>query len=326
MIPSLPGLASGLHCAELSQLRVIQARGPDAATFLHGQITQDVLSLPPETVRLGAYCSAKGRMQASLVFWSYLDPDGSQGVRALVDASLAEDLLKRLRMFVLRAKVTLELSDDVVYGIWADSAQAVEAFTAATEAAPTPYSRADLAHGSLIGAPVGVAAPVARWWWVGPADAAPRDCGGTAETWRAYDIDAGLPWIQQASVDLLTPQMGNLDLIDGVSFTKGCYPGQEVVARTHYRGRVRRRLLLGEIAGESAQDSATLIGSDIYNGEAEDDLVGRIINAATHPAGSIHVLFKAPIDIGEADLRVGASEGVPLIMLPMPYPVNPDHT
>src|SRR5690606_1385013 len=110
---------------------------------------------------LGAYCSAKGRMQASMVFWSVIDDDGGPCIRALVDASVAEGLIKRLRMFVLRAKATLSLSEDVVHGVWADSTQAVGALAQALgTTAPAPYGRVDLGKGALIGAPVGVATPI----------------------------------------------------------------------------------------------------------------------------------------------------------------------
>lgn len=338
-------LPAGAHCAPLTGLRLIQATGADAISFLHAQFTQDVQTLAPGQARLGAYCSAKGRMQASFVFWLHRNDDGAPCVRALVDAGLAETFLKRLRMFVLRAKVMLEILDADILGVWADHRAAAHAFAAgAGHPQTTPWKVSAGAGGTFIAAPLGgsvgdVAAPSARWWWVGdaPAGAAAPDasapdatgarlasCAGSDDIWRAQDIAAGLPWITSELHELLTPQMANFDLIGGVSFTKGCYPGQEVVARSHYRGRVKRRTLLGRIEGDTGPAASAMAGADIYNGDASAEPVGRVVNAARTPSGGIQLLFEAPLDAGTAAFRFGAVDGPPVVTEALPYSLAAD--
>lgn len=315
-------LPAGAHCAQLPGLRLIQASGADAFTFLHAQFTQDVLGLEPGQARLGGYCSAKGRMQASFVFWRHELDDGTACVRALVDASLAERFLQRLRMFVLRAKVTLEILDAEIFGVWADHLEAAEALAAALgDPALPPWAVTTVnAELTYVSAPLAGATPAVRWWRIGPATAASDSCDASAEQWQAQDVAAGLPWITADVHELLTPQMANFDLIEGVSFTKGCYPGQEVVARSHYRGRVKRRTLLGSVSATAIQ-----AGADIYNGAAADaEPIGRVINAARTAAGPSLVLFEAPLDALAADLRLDAGDGPQITLLDLPYSLGLD--
>lgn len=319
-------LPVGAHCAPLVGLRLIQATGADALTFLHSQFTQDVQGLAPGQARLGAYCSAKGRMQASFIFWRHETGDGAPCVRALVDAGLAETFLKRLRMFVLRAKVTLEILDAGIQGLWAEDSAAADALAADLGGLqPAPWTVSVGADAAYIAAPSARGVPAARWWRVGGADAAPATCSASPDIWRAQDIAAGLPWITAELHELLTPQMANFDLIDGVNFTKGCYPGQEVVARSHYLGRVKRRTLLGRIEDATLPASAVTAGTDIYNGAAADaGPIGRVVNAAQVGADRILLLFEAPLDAATADLRFGAIDGPRVTAQALPYSLESD--
>ena len=210
----------------LPHLSVLQASGPDAATFLQGQLTQDVLGLSADEARLGGFCSAKGRLQASFVL---LRPQPDT-VWLLVSADLAEALCKRLRMFVLRAQCRLEPMPWPVWGAWSSE---LPAYRAAVTAA---------SEGAL--ASVHVGWPGGRQLRVGPggpADGPAMANGEATLAWRQADIECGLPWIEAATVDRFVPQMVNLELLGGVNFRKGCYPGQEVVARSQYRGTLKRR-------------------------------------------------------------------------------------
>jgi len=310
-----------VHCAQLPGLRVIQFRGADALGFLHGQLTQDVQGLTPDSARLAAYCSAKGRMLASLVMWRVQLDEGA-AVRALVDASVADSFVKRLRMFVLRAKVIIEDLDLHVSGIWADTDASRDALDAWSGGLPAEAWQITAgSRGVWIAAPRGTTAPAGRWWHVSTDfQALPLDCEADEQAWRQQDVLAGLPWVTQPLQDLVMPLVANFDLIGGVSFTKGCYPGQEVVARTHYLGKQKRRTLLGHVGPDTlcAQD---MIGTDVYQAQSSGEPLGRIINAAAGAAGA-YLLFEAPVAVAlEADLRLGAPDGPELAVQPLPYSV-----
>ncbi|ARP82083.1 folate-binding protein YgfZ [Bordetella genomosp. 8] len=316
--------------AELPELRLISAGGADVIDFLHGQLTQDVQGLTDDSAALAGYCTAKGRLLATLVMWRAAaapDDAGAPRWHALVRADVAEALLKRLRMFVLRAKVTLSVTPAHVAGVWtAGDPAGVEA--AAGGALPRQaWRRVELPSGTWIAAP---AAHGLRWWWVATdeqrqAGPALRDvlAAGDAQRWRADELAAGLPWVGTPIQDLFIPQMVNLDLIGGVSFTKGCYPGQEVVARSHYRGTVKRRMAYGIVAG---QDGAAIApGADVYDAREPGEPCGRVVDAAT-AAGTpdAAILFETTLSsLPAGDLRLGRADGPAIRVEPLPYALEP---
>ena len=317
---SIPSHATGpAFVVPLSDYTVISASGADALSFLHGQLTQDVTGLSPDTASLAGYCTAKGRLLATLVMWRARadndTPDAPQ-LYALVRRDLAEGLIKRLSMFVLRAKAKLAPAAFDVAGIWADPADLAALETAAGGALPTAaWQRVDLPSGTWIAAP-SVSGGL-RWWWIASAAhqqattlaAALRH--GDAGQWLAADLAAGLPWVGAATQDLFIPQTLNLDLIGGVSFTKGCYPGQEIVARSHYRGTVKRRTAYGrwDAVGEPPAP-----GTDIYDAAQPDQPCGRIVDASHEGA-----LFEITLAALDGDLRVGAADGIKITVTPLPY-------
>lgn len=299
-------LPSSAFQAALPDLAVLRIEGADAGDFLHGQLTQDVKTLAPGQARLAAYCTAKGRMLATLVFWR-TGSEAEPAYEALVGADVAEALVKRLRMYVLRAKVTLAPLAQPVAGVWADGPVA---------GLPAPWQVLATDDGrTWIGAPAAPEAP-ARWWCVG----APPEgvAAGEALAWHAQQIQAGLPWVVAATQELLTPQMANLDLIGGLDFTKGCYPGQEVVARAHYRGKQKRRTLLGR----AAAGAHVAPGTDVYDARHTGEPIGRVINVAATGAVT-HLLFEAPFETAaETELRLGAPDGTPFELVALPYPFD----
>ncbi|CAB3708213.1 folate-binding protein YgfZ [Achromobacter sp. SIMBA_011] len=326
---SIPARAEG--CAQLAPLddfAVFSASGADALTFLHGQLTQDVTGLPADAARLAGYCTAKGRLLATLVMWRGAAPaEDAPQLYALVRQDLAAALIKRLSMFVLRAKVKLAPAALHVAGVQADPAQ-LPALEAAAGALPrTPWQRAELPSGTWIAAPS--AGAVARWWWIASdeqlAAAAPLAAvlgQVPAAQWHAADLAAGIPWITTATQDVFIPQTVNLDLIQGVSFTKGCYPGQEVVARSHYRGTVKRRMAFGTIADAGVAD-AGLAGQDVFDATQPGEPTGRIVDAARGDAG-VSVLFETTLAaLPEGDLRLGAADGPRIAAAPLPYSITP---
>ncbi len=329
-LASIPSNAEGCAtCAPLDDFLVISASGADALTFLHGQLTQDVTGLPADAARLAGYCTAKGRLLATLLMWRAAPGAGDEAPQlyALLRQDLSQALLKRLSMFVLRAKAKLAATALHACGVRA----ADDAQLAALEAAAGPlprqtWERAELPSGTWIAAPS--AAGERRWWWIasdaqlaGASALAGALTRTDADAWRAADLAAGIPWIGAATQDLFIPQTVNLELIQGVSFTKGCYPGQEVVARSHYRGTVKRRMAYGRV--EAGAQEGALANVDVYDAAQPGEPVGRVIDAARH-AGSVSALFEIALAALPGDLRLGAADGPRIAVAPLPYSIQPE--
>ncbi|MFY1907181.1 YgfZ/GcvT domain-containing protein [Achromobacter xylosoxidans] len=326
---SIPARAEGCaQCAPLEDFAVFGASGADALTFLHGQLTQDVTGLPADAARLAGYCTAKGRLLATLVMWRGADPaEDAPRLYGLVRQDLVAALVKRLSMFVLRAKARLAPAALHIAGVQSAPAQ-VAALEAAAGALPrTPWQRAELPSGTWIAAPSADSA--LRWWWIASdaqlAAAAPLAAVlglAPAAQWHAADLAAGIPWITTATQDVFIPQTVNLDLIQGVSFTKGCYPGQEVVARSHYRGTVKRRMAFGTIAGADLP-GAELAGKDVFDATQPGEPAGRIVDAS-RAHDTVSVLFETTLAaLPEGDLRLGAVDGPRIATAPLPYVITP---
>ncbi|MBV9890256.1 MAG: folate-binding protein YgfZ, partial [Rhizobacter sp.] len=220
----------------LADRGVIRASGVDAASFLQGQLTNDVASLDRGNARLAGFCSAKGRLQASFVVWR---PAEDEFLLSCPREILAPTL-KRLSMFVLRAKCKLSDASEAlaVFAVAGPPAAAMLDGTAVW------HSRARAAT-TLIRLPD--AAGVQRAWLVAGVGAeadVPAAESMSPETWRWLEVKSGIVTIEAATVDRFVPQMVNFELVGGVDFKKGCYPGQEVVARSQYRGTTKRRALL----------------------------------------------------------------------------------
>lgn len=327
---SIPARAEG--CAQVAPLEdflVFSASGADALTFLHGQLTQDVTGLPQDAARLAGYCTAKGRLLATLVMWRAAPggADDAPQLYGMVRQDLAQALLKRLSMFVLRAKAKLAPMPLHVAGVTASATEAAALEVAAGALPREPWQRADLPSGTWIAAPSADAR--LRWWWIASDQQLEQSAAlagvlglASAAQWHAADLAAGIPWIMAATQDVFIPQTVNLDLIQGVSFTKGCYPGQEVVARSHYRGTVKRRMAFGTIA-DAAVQGQTLAGVDVYDATQPGEPTGRIVDAASEP-GVVSVLFETTLAaLPEGDLRLGAADGPRISAAPLPYSITP---
>ncbi|OYT99636.1 MAG: folate-binding protein YgfZ [Burkholderiales bacterium PBB1] len=304
---SLPVLSS--LSVPLSHWGVIRAVGADAAPFLHGQLTQDVQTLGPHQARLAGYCSPKGRLLASFVIWKPSDNE----VLMACHASVLPATLKRLSMFVLRAQCRLsDASAEVALtGVSGAAAQT------ATQDLPTWGHRAD-EHGSWIRLP-GVAG-IARAWRVAN-NAAPRTVDPLAlSAWQRLEVDSGIVTIEAATVDQFVPQMLNFELIGAVNFQKGCYPGQEVVARSQYRGTTKRRTLL------FAAEAPIAAGREVFHSADPTQPAGLVACAAPAPDDAAPLTHRALIEVKLAaleggTLHLGAPDGALLTRCPMPYEV-----
>lgn len=289
---------------------VLDATGPDALTFLQGQFSNDLQALGSTQAGFGVYCAANGRMLASALVWQH----DSQTISLLVHQSLAEFLLKRLRMFVLRAKVTLSQRDAVVYGAYLNAGKAASGRYEVQH----PDEHVELIQAPSTGNPE-------RWWMIssGTPPLAPEHSTEASQRWEAETLQQGVAHIEQATQDIFIPQTLNMELIDAISFNKGCFPGQEVVARSHYRGTIRRRSALFSIAAENLDAALLAPCSDLYGTDEENQPIGRIVNSAIMD-GRSYVLAEVLLDewSTEQSYHLQQSKGPQLQREPLPYDIT----
>ncbi|RKP52584.1 YgfZ/GcvT domain-containing protein [Trinickia fusca] len=304
--------------APLTQLGVIEAVGMDAASFLHSQLTNDIQHLDAASARLAGYCSPKGRLLASMLVWCFGD-----AIRLLVAQELVPAVQKRLSMFVLRAKAKLaDVSGSLaVVGFAGDVRTALSTiFDALPDGV---HVQVGGPAGSLIRVPD--AAGRARYLWIGPKELVEarlteleqRLTRVSPAVWDWLDIRAGEPRITQAVVEQFVPQMVNFDVIGGVNFRKGCYPGQEIVARSQYRGTIKRRMALANVADHP---TAVRAGVELFHSADPGQPCGMVVNAAAAPQGGIDVLVEIKlVALEEGSVHLGAADGPALAFLPLPY-------
>ncbi|MEO5786601.1 MAG: folate-binding protein [Casimicrobiaceae bacterium] len=308
----VPTLSTGFIC-DLSPFGIIRIEGEDALGFLQGQLSNDVRRLSTGGWQHTTYNSPKGRVLANFMLW--LDGDA---YRALLPAELLEPVRKRLAMFVLRSKVTL-VDDTAVFRRWGRAGPgATDAVRAALGDAP--------AAGAVLRTPRGHALGLAadRYIILGPEDAADaleavlaQDAQRAGfDTWAWLQIRAGVPAITAATQDLFILQTANLDVLGGVSFDKGCYTGQEIVARMQYLGRLKERLYAWHA------EVAVATGDRLFSPVFGEQACGTVVNVAHDPQGGRDLLAVMQVAAAEAgEVRVGGLDGPTLTPLPLPYAV-----
>ena len=311
----LAATAEGDVVADLSHLGLVGVTGEDAQAFLQAQLSCDIGALRDEAAGLGAYCSPKGRMLANFLVW----PEGG-GYFLALSRSIVGSTAKRLGMFVLRSKVVLadRTGERFLLGAAGPEAErTVLAVLGTVPASPQGVSRSDGAtvirlapNRFLVAVVPGRAAPL----WAALSSSL-RPVG--TPCWEWLDISAGIPRVTARTQDEFVPQMANLELLGGVSFQKGCYPGQEVVARTQYLGKAKRRMFLARIEGAEPQP-----GDPLYSEDLGDQASGMIVNAAPAPDGGHDVLavVHAP-SAAASTVHLGSLSGAPLRFRPLPYAV-----
>ena len=290
----------------LTHLGVIRAQGDEAAKFLHGQLTQDFALLGPQQARLAAYLSPKGRMLASFI--------GCQRSATEVLLVCSRDLLaatlKRLSMFVLRTKVKLtDASDEfALYGLAGDALISI-----AGSAYPA-WAKADFDDQILVHLYPALGQP--RGLWIAPQGSpAPQGQALDAALWAWGEVRSGVATLSAPLVETFVPQMLNYESVGGVNFKKGCYPGQEVVARSQFRGQLKRRTYLAH------SPSALAVGAEIFTTEDADQAVGLVVQSASAPDGGWDALVCLQTHASSADLRAGPA---PLALQPLPYALLTD--
>ena len=289
----------------LVHLGAIGFVGDDAKTFLHTQLTSDVRHLEADSAQHSAWCTPKGRMVAS--FLLYRD---QSDFRALLSADLLEAIRKRLQIFVLRAKVRISDLSDTYQLIGLAGPQAEAALQSAGLPAPGEALKTSaFADGTVVRLDstrsiIVVRSDAARALWKKlVANARPA---GTP-VWQWLDIQAGIPLITEATKEEFVPQMANFDAIGGVSFHKGCYPGQEIVARAQYLGKVKRHLY------PVRADEAMTAGTAILAPQDALHPCGMVVNAAPAPGGGfvgLAVIQENFIAAGNLELGVPGGQRV----------------
>ena len=310
-VPALPASdVSGM--AELTHLGVIRATGEDVASFLQGQLTQDVLGLSLSEARLAAFCNAKGRMQASFIVFKRNENE----ILLLCSRDILPATLKRMSMFVMRAKARLTdaSAEFRLLGLMGDATELIAA------CARSAWAKTDIGHSNVIFLPPG--AGQARALWCAPvADPVPALLPLDINTWHWLAVQSGIAMISQPIFEAFVPQMLNYESVGGVNFKKGCYPGQEIVARSQFRGTLKRRAYVMHTDGKPA------VGQEIFSVMDAEQPCGLVAACAPNPAGGFDAIVSmqtAAAADGAGALMLGSATGPALQLLPLPYKLLED--
>ena len=290
----------------LPHLGVIRAQGEDAAKFLHGQLTQDFVLLGLGEARLAGFCSAKGRLLSSFVGFKQAPDD----ILLVCSRDVLPATLKRLSMFVMRAKARLS-----------DASETFQVWGLVGSAAPKQaqlWSKTGEADGAQT-VQIYPADGVERALWVAPTGLTPPAGERLPEAlWHWLEVRSGVANITQPIVEAFVPQMLNYESVGGVNFKKGCYPGQEVVARSQFRGTLKRRAYLVHSA------EALSVGQDVFHESDAEQPCGTVAAAAPHPDGGWDAIVSLQTSAtAGGQLRAGSAGGA-LTLLPLPYPLLDD--
>lgn len=302
----------GLVVADLTHYGLIAFTGEDAQTFLHSQVTNDLRNLKPEAALFAGYCTAKGRMLANFLIFKR-DAD----ILLMLPEALRESVQKRLSMFILRAKVKVRDAGPEWVRLGLSGIGASEALVSAIGAAPDGMMavlHTDSAFAVQLGDnrfDVFVQLDHAEAVWKALLTEA-RPVGAPAWDWLM--VTAGVPVIVPATQDQFVPQMANMEVLYGVSFQKGCYPGQEIVARSQYLGKIKRRMYLAHV------DADARPGEDLFSPDLPGQACGLIANAAPAPEGGSDVLAVLQVSSFEgAEVHWQNADGPRLEFRPLPY-------
>jgi folate-binding protein YgfZ len=302
-------------------LALLRVRGDDAIGFLHGQLSSDVRALSPGEGQYWSYNSPKGRMLANGVLWRAPAGAPEPSITLLLARDLADAVRRRLAMFVLRAKVVVDDASEAsaLIGIAGDGNSA--AVAAAFGVAPSPARAVPLRDGATV-----FMLPDRRIVVVSALADAPMLNAALArhvsqsdnDAWRRAGIEAGVATITAATSDLFVPQMVNWDLVGGVSFRKGCYPGQEIVARMQYLGRLKERLFAFHTPALDAAPGMRVYSRTFDVGQA----CGTVVNAAPDATrGTVLLAVVQWSAVEAADVVLGTPDGPALQRRALPYDI-----
>ncbi len=295
----------------LADWAIWRVAGPEAQSFLQGQTTNDIGALSPGAWQLSGYCTPKGRLLATFTLWR----SEAETFYLLLPLSLAEAVMTRLKRYVLRAKLKITPSPLLALGILGSGAQ--DFLTGAGLTAPEPRACAFDNGFTVLGvAPdrfllLAQSETFKAHWPEWEQHASRAD----ATAWEAANVAAGIATVLPATQELFIPQMLNFDLVGGLSYTKGCYPGQEIVARMHYLGRLKERLCCATVPGKAQP------GDKLYSPVFGEQSCGTVANAVSGDHGQTTLLAVLQTAAAKNEVHLGAPGGSTLKFLPLPYPV-----
>ncbi len=306
----------GSILCDLSQFGTLRVSGEEAQSFLQNLFSNDIREASPTRAQYSSFNSAKGRMLATMLIWR----QGSDYMLQL-PRQLREPIRKKLTMYVLRAKVKItDASDEIiVLGLSGADAQAVlRTHFGELPTLTLGVSAAEQGNVIRIGEQryqVNSTVTDAAALWAACA----RRCRPAGSVcWDWLDIRSGIPVILPQTQEQFVAQMVNLELIGGVNFKKGCYPGQEIVARMQYLGKLKRRMYLAHLDS----GTAPMPGDELYSADMEGQASGMIVNAAPAPDGGYDLLATVQNSSRETQVVHWKSlQGEPLKFLPLPYPL-----
>lgn len=304
-----PGLDASGGATQLTDWGLLRVIGPDALTFLNGQLTQQVADFPPGQARLAGYCSAKGRLVATFVAWRAAD----DSVLMACSADLLVATARRLSMYVLRSKCKVE---DITGQYRQFGLVGMQARAGLGPHAPAqPWQVLADGDGWVVALPV--AEGLERFIQVMAVSSAPPDLPVlAADAWAWLEVRSAVPRVVAATSEQFVPQMINFELVGGVDFQKGCYPGQEIVARSQYRGTLKRRMFLFE------GDAPAWPGQEVFHSDDPGQPAGMVVNAAVLPSGPAGLLVEVKLSaLDSGTLHIGSLDSAPLRRVNLPYPL-----
>jgi hypothetical protein len=302
--------------ADISSHALIRARGEDAKNFLNGQLSNDVRLLDATHSQLAAWCSPQGRM---LAIFRLFRRDNDYLLQ--LPAPLMENTLKRLRMFVMRSKVTLENTEAELVSLGLSGPDAERLLRDATGFIPDGNNHCETRDELTI---INLPGPQPRFEIVAPIAAAMKlwdrlksnAVPVAPPVWAWLDIMAGIPGVYPETSEAFVPQMANLEVIGGVNFKKGCYPGQEIVARMQYLGKLKQRMYRVHVDGDVAPRPGDAVFAPNFSGQS----AGTIVDAQPSPENGYDLLAVAQISSATmGELHLGSEAGPRLLLQSLPY-------
>lgn len=316
--PEQQAAASQNIIADLSHQSLIRASGDDVTSFLQGQLTNDITQVTENRAQLSAYCNAQGRMLT--VFRIFLR---GQTYMLQLPATLCERILARLRLYILRAKVDLQ-ADDRSVSIGLSGPDAIASLNSHIGAVPQTIDDCHTSDGVTV---LRLAGPHPRFQIITGIDAAKKlwthlvasAMPVGANAWAWLDIAAGIPTIYPQTCEAFVPQMANLDLLQGISFDKGCYSGQEIIARVRYLGKLKQRMCRAHVRAAHAPAP----GEPLYAADVPNQPVGTVVDAQLSPTGGYDLLAVVKLASVEAGpVCLAGATGAALTIESLPYALS----
>ncbi|PHV10919.1 CAF17-like 4Fe-4S cluster assembly/insertion protein YgfZ [Chitinimonas sp. BJB300] len=313
---SLAALQNSAALIPLTHFGLIRFSGEETIAFLQAQLSSDVKKLTAASCQYSSYSTPKGRMLANMLVL----PEGDDRL-LMLPRDLLPAIQKRLAMFVMRSKTKASdaSNERILLGLTGPQAATHAKQLLAADLPNEAMQMVSFPQGWLVRLEadrflIGLQADNAETIWQKLCEFGATPAG--ADCWTLTDIRAGIPWVQSTTQEAFVPQMANMELIGAVSFKKGCYPGQEIVARTQYLGKLKRRTF------RVVADTAMHVGDAVYSPEMNGQASGQIALAAPVGDGRWEALAVIQLSSLEHGIHLGSEEGPCLSLLELPYPVH----